>query len=196
MVAAFLTRALEVPVRLPVPWRKPAVSLAEQAQRDPAAFAELVREHQGVVRGFLRRVVGDDALADDLAQDTFMKAHKSLHTYRGDGSLRSWLLRIAYRSFVSSKRKRSETPTEIDEAAFTAPTPERLMANDVQKALRLLSEHERFAIAACFFDDMTHEEAAAVFNIPVGTLKSHIARAKEKLRAPLAAYAPPEVIRE
>ena len=65
---------------------------------------------------------------------------------------------------------------------------DRTMERDVRRAMSVLSDDERVAVAACFFEDLTHEEAASALEIPLGTLKSQIARAKEKLRAPLAAY--------
>lgn len=156
------------------------------------AFAQLVRTHQGMVRGFLRRLCDSDAIADDLAQDTFLKAQRALPSFRGEGTLASWLLRIAYREFLGHKRKRGvELLAEIGDIEDGKPqTPDRTLARDVRRALRDLSADERAAIAACFFDELTHEEAAVALDMPLGTVKSHVARAKEKLRGPLAAYAP------
>jgi RNA polymerase sigma-70 factor (ECF subfamily) len=168
-------------------------------------FAVLVARHQSAVRGFLRRVTDDDALADDLAQETFLKARRALSSYRGEGSVASWLLRIAYREFLSSRRgQRQRTEQlgagddaatfdvlDVDAARRTERAVERGVERDVRRALRVLSDDERTAIAACFYDGLTHEEAAAALDMPLGTLKSHVARAREKLRGPLAAYAPP-----
>lgn len=160
------------------------------------AFAELVRAHQGMVRGFLRRLCDHDAVADDLAQDTFLKAQRALASYRGEGSLASWLLRIAYRELLAHKRKR--TMDLIDDVGSiedgTPRTPDRTLARDVRRALRELGEDERAAIAACFFEELTHEEAAAALDMPLGTLKSHVARGKEKLRALLVSYAPKDEV--
>jgi RNA polymerase sigma-70 factor (ECF subfamily) len=155
----------------------------------------VVRAHQGIVRGFLRRLCDTDATADDLAQETFLKAKRALPTWRGDGTLASWLLRIAYREFLSFKRSRAGRTTlidvvdEIDDGSQRRT--DRTLERDVRRALAALSDDERACIAACFFDELTHEEAAAALELPLGTVKSHIARAREKLRAPLAAYAPP-----
>jgi RNA polymerase sigma-70 factor (ECF subfamily) len=164
------------------------------------SFDDLVARHQGAVRAFLRRLGDDDALADDLAQETFLKAQRALSSYRGEGSLASWLLRIAYREFLSSRRGLRQANERVgvnDDAAATdgldegsARRAERSMERDVRRALRVLSDDERAAIAACFYDGLTHEEAAQALEMPLGTLKSHVARAREKLRAPLAAYAP------
>jgi RNA polymerase sigma-70 factor (ECF subfamily) len=137
----------------------------------PPDFADVVRAHQGIVRGFLRRLCDTDATADDLAQETFLKAKRALPGFRGDGSLASWLLRIAYREFLSFKRSRGARDTLVD------------VIDEVDDgSLRR---------TACFFDELTHEEAAAALEMALGTVKSHIARGREKLRGPLAAYAPP-----
>lgn len=164
----------------------------------PPDFADVVRSHQGIVRAFLRRLCDSDATADDLAQETFLKAKKALPGYRGDGSLASWLLRIAYREFLSFKRSRGardtlvdtiDEPNELDDGSHRRT--DRTLERDVRRALAGLSDDERACIAACFFDELTHEEAATALEMPLGTVKSHIARAREKLRGPLAAYAPP-----
>jgi RNA polymerase sigma-70 factor (ECF subfamily) len=181
---------------LPASSTSTSTSLARSA---PPPFPELVATHQGAVRAFLRRLTDDGALADDLAQETFLKARPALAGFRGEGSVASWLLRIAYRQWLSSRRGRRATHERLadvgdahDDAidADSARRTERSVERDVRRALRVLSDDERAAIAACFYDGLTHEEAAAALEMPLGTLKSHVARAREKLRAPLAAYAP------
>ncbi len=175
--------------------RRVAVALGLVRPAAPA-FADLVRAHQGMVRGFLRRLCDSDAIADDLAQDTFLKAQRALSSFRGEGSVASWLLRIAYREFLALKRKRGmELVDDFDDIADVAPrSPDQTLARDVRRALRALGADERTAIAACFFDELTHDEAAAALDMPLGTLKSHVARAKEKLRVQLAAYAPKDEV--
>jgi len=84
-----------------------------------AEFGVLVRTHQSKVRGFLRRLTrGDAALADDLAQETFLEAHRKLAQYRGEGSFGSWLCGIAWSRFLMERRKRKEEPLdELPESA-------------------------------------------------------------------------------
>ena len=77
------------------------------AQQDTAAFGELVRRHQSQVRNFLRKLCRDHDLADDLAQDTFLHAWGKLHTFAGHGSFIGWILKVAYTTFLQSKRKSS-----------------------------------------------------------------------------------------
>jgi len=154
------------------------------ARDDRHAFAVLVRRHQASVRGLLRRLTaGDPALADDLAQETFLRAYRALATYRGEAKLSSWLLRIAHRTFLSDARagaaRRVEATEERPEAADLA------VRYDLERALRLLSTEERAAIALTYGEDLSHEEAAAILDWPLGTLKTRILHAKEKLRARL-----------
>jgi RNA polymerase sigma-70 factor (ECF subfamily) len=185
--------ALTLPERRGLPALRRLLPLARHPA--PPDFADVVRAQQGIVRGFLRRLCDSDATADDLAQETFLKAKKALPGFRGEGSLASWLLRIAYREFLSFKRSRGARDTlvdivdELDDGSHRRT--DRTLERDVRRALAGLSDDERACIAACFFDELTHEEAAAALEMPLGTVKSHIARAREKLRGPLAAYAPP-----
>ncbi len=156
------------------------------------AFTALVRRHHSAVRVFLRRVSGDDALADDLAQETFVKAHAALHSWRGDGSIVPWLMGIAWRCFLSERRKVRHTREHGDNDAadrVAAPRAHERTSRDVQRALQQLSDDERVCIALCFQEELTHDEAARVLGMPLGTLKSHVARGKTKLRTLLHAYA-------
>jgi RNA polymerase sigma factor (sigma-70 family) len=156
------------------------------ADDDRHAFAELVRRHQSDVRGLLRRLTGGDgARADDLAQETFLKAYRSLASFRGQGRFQSWLFGIAYRAFLSDVRRKSESPaTERQQAE--APHPEAAndpgMRYDLERALALLRPEERAALALTFGQGLPHEEAAEILQCPLGTLKTHVNRGKARLR--------------
>ena len=162
------------------------------ADDDRHAFATLVRRHQSAVRGFLLRLCcGDGALADDVAQETFLRAYQRIGTYRSEGGFDSWLFSIAYRSFVSEKRKRHWSAEELKEAPELVEPVVR-QANetttDVARAMRQLREPERACLSLCYQWGMSHPEMANVLGYPVGTVKTHIARGKEKLRAHLSSY--------
>jgi RNA polymerase sigma factor (sigma-70 family) len=151
---------------------------------DRAAFGELVRRHQGAVRGFLRRMQGASGdFADDLAQETFLKAHRSLADFRGDGSLVAWLCAIAANELRGEWRRRKRRAEFLEESAplSDAEIPDG-RERDLERALARLPETQRAALALCFEHGLTHEEAAAVLRCPVGTLKSHVARGKQRLR--------------
>jgi RNA polymerase sigma-70 factor (ECF subfamily) len=160
------------------------------ATDDRHAFAELVRRHQSALRGFLRRLTGGDAaLADDLAQETFIEAYRSIRKYAGASGFSTWLLGIGYNRFRQYCRKRRETPVaEVPEQADAA-LPEFGTALDVREAVARLRGEERTALYLCYEQGLSHEEAADVVGCPVGTLKTHILRAKQALRGVLAAYA-------
>lgn len=169
------------------------------------AFSELVRRHQSAVRATLRRLTaGNHALADDLAQDTFMLAFRNLGSFRQEAKFSTWLYRIATNAWLADARKRKEELLgdrdadvadddggDAPDEASGVPDPARAvtLSVDMQRAMAVLSEAERAAIVQCYHNDLSHEEAAQVLNCPVGTVKTHILRAKQKLKARLGAWA-------
>ena len=161
---------------------------------DHHAFAELVRNHQSPVRGLLRQFTrGDLALADDLAQETFLRAYKNIRSFRGEAKFSTWLYRIAYNCFREEARKRKEL-VGIDEAQLEAEhdpqTVDPGLKHDLMHALQLLPLHERSAIVLCCQNGLSHNEAARVLEIPLGTVKTNVLRGREKLKKILAAWAP------
>jgi len=159
---------------------------------DHHAFAELVRNHQSSVRGLLRNLVRSDVtLADDLAQETFLKAYKNLRSFRGEARFSTWLYRIAYNCFREEARKRKEL-VGIDEARLEAEhdpqTVDPALRHDLSRALQLLPVHERAAIILCCQNGLSHDEAARVLEIPLGTVKTNVLRGREKLKKMLAAW--------
>lgn len=169
------------------------------------AFAELVRRHQSAVRACLRRLTaGDHGLADDLAQETFVLAWKHLGSFRQDARFSTWLYRIATNCWLAHNRKRKETllgdaDSEVadgeasDEIPGSGATSDHARGSalrlDMERAMGCLSEAERAAIVQCYHNDLSHEEAAYVLGCPVGTVKTHVHRAKQKLKTALAAWA-------
>ncbi|MGD8325534.1 MAG: sigma-70 family RNA polymerase sigma factor [Sphingomonadales bacterium] len=170
-----------------------ALIVRAQLGSDDQAFGRLVAIYQGSVRGFLRRLTaGDEALADDLAQDTFLTAYKQMPKFRGDGSFQGWLMRIAYTSFLQHRRRPMNREIASDdkqllqrEEADTPPLHARL---DVEQAMTQLSENERACITLCYTYGMSHGEASETLDIPLGTVKSHILRGKEKLKQSLSSW--------
>ncbi len=174
-------------------------------QNDRHAFSELVRRHQSAVRALLRRLSGgNQALADDLAQETFLLAYRNLGTFRQEAKFSTWLYRIATNAFFAHLRKRTEellgddtnavaedgAKHEVDEASAPDHARAATLSIDMDRALALLSDGERAAIVHCYHNDLSHEEAAYVLGCPVGTVKTHILRAKQKLKTSLAAWSP------
>lgn len=162
-------------------------SLAKRAAAgDVAAYTALVRRHERRVRAFLGRLVRGDG-ADDLAQETFLKAWRVVGDFRGEGSFEGWLLRIAWRLFLSSRRGRRETPVELPECADPA-AGNRDSRIDVERALSRLPERERAAALLCLGEGYSHGEAAAIMEVPLGTLKSLVARARAALAQALEGH--------
>jgi RNA polymerase sigma factor (sigma-70 family) len=175
---------------------------------DRPAFAELVRRHQSAVRACLRKLTaGNHALADDLAQETFVLAWRNLKSFRQEARFSTWLYRIATNCWLADARKRKEELLgDRDDAvadeeradAFGGDSAHGDHARgaalkiDLERAMAVLTEGERAAIVQCYHNDLTHEEAAYVLDCPVGTVKTHVLRGKQKLKLALAAWAPDE----
>ena len=175
---------------------------------DRHAFAELVKRHQSSVRACLRKLTaGNHALADDLAQETFVLAWRNLKSFRQEARFSTWLYRIATNCWLAQARKRHEellgdrdddvadsdsdatdasSAWEADHAAGTT------MRVDLERAMATLTDAERAAIVQCYHNDLSHEEAAYVLGCPVGTVKTHVLRGKAKLKRALAAWGPPQ----
>ena len=141
-----------------------------------------MRQRQSPLRGFLRRLTrGDHALADDLAQETFFEAWRKIEQFRGEGTFASWLARIAYRRYLMWARRRKLEPLDEDaDIADAGAAPDQRL--DLEKAMARLSLPERAALTLCYAQEYTNEEAADILEMPLGTLKSHVARGREKLR--------------
>ncbi|RYZ88050.1 MAG: RNA polymerase sigma factor [Proteobacteria bacterium] len=146
---------------------------------DRHAFRQLVLYHQSGLRIFLRRVLNDQTLADDCAQDTWIIVYQKLASY-GGGSFRSWLLTIGMRNAIRLKSKEGRMDFLDEDPASSSP-PEGLKL-DLEKALAQLSVPQRSCLHLASCEEMNHEEISEVLNMPLGTVKSHINRAKEKLK--------------
>lgn len=153
------------------------------AEDDRSAFAALVNRHQPGIRGLLRRLCGgDQALADDLAQETFVRAYRGLRRFRGNARLSTWLHRIAYNVFLAQAGQLVRRPLAAPEGdPRPAETP--LLRYDLERALLALRPEEAAAMTLSYVHCFTHEEIAEVLGCPVGTVKTHIARGKDRLRA-------------
>lgn len=155
---------------------------------DAAAFTQLVRLHEAALRRFLSRLTRNQG-ADDLAQEVFLKAWRTGSSWRGEGRYRSWLMRIAWTSYLAARRGQ-ERQAARDHRAWEhdcPAEPEPHAAIDLGRALAALDERERAAAQLCFGEGCSHGEAAEILGLPLGTLKSIVARARMKLAALLEA---------
>jgi RNA polymerase sigma-70 factor (ECF subfamily) len=136
---------------------------------------------------------GDVHLADDLAQETFLKAWRKLDTYRGTARFSTWLFGIACNEFRSVARQRKELALEdVDEAPVdgtqSAAGSRSDLRLDLTEALKRLHSNERAAIVLCCQNGLSHEEASQVLDCPLGTVKTNVLRGKEKLKRWLIGY--------
>ena len=148
------------------------------------AFARIVERHQQPVRAFLRRLSGSHADADDLAQDTFVSAWGRIGAFRPGESVKAWLCGIAYRKWLTHRRSHARRGARESWAAEEAPSSassgaeERL---DAAAALAVLEPEPRACVALCLAAGFSHTEAAHALGLPLGTVKSHVARGRAKL---------------
>lgn len=160
------------------------------AARDQAAFGELVRRHQSRLRGWLRQLARSAAAADDIAQETFIRAWERLDSFSGEGRFASWLMKIAWNEFLMARRRERSAgrlavavgAEQGPDAGAHDPAGEQAAAADLGRLLAVLDEDERVAMVLCYAQGLSHAEASEVTGWPVGTVKSHIHRGKEKIR--------------
>jgi RNA polymerase sigma factor (sigma-70 family) len=155
-----------------------------------AAFARLVDRHQQALRGFLRRAHGSWAEADDIAQEAFVAAWTGLDRLKDDDAFRPWLFGIAYRKAQTAARsarrgaaRDGEWSKEEASSATPGLAPDERMA--LEAALGELPADQRAAVILCLGEGWTHADAAQALGLPLGTLKSHVARGRDKLLAGL-----------
>ena len=155
------------------------------ASGDDVAFGVLVRQFQGKVRSFLLRMTkGNHALADDLAQDTFLEAYRKIAQFRAEGTFQSWLYRIAYTRFLMEVRKKKLDGAELNDDFPSTETRTTSDARlDLERAMQHLSAPERATLTLCYAMEFSNTEAADILQMPIGTVKSHVLRGREKLKA-------------
>jgi len=156
---------------------------------DDQAFAELVRRRQGMVRELMRRLCGDRAFAEDLAQQAFVQARRQLGRLRSPGAFGSWLRAIAVNVWLQEAR-RAPARLEIPNAEPPEPDAEGLQPADLaaarldlSRALLRLKPSERVCLVLAYAEGLSHGEIAEATGWPLGTVKSNVARGAGRLRA-------------
>lgn len=158
---------------------------------DRAAFDALVARHQSRLRGFLRKLCGQASTADDLAQETFVRAWQRCRQFDGrdaSSSYAAWLVRIGWRVFLDHERHEQHVQRKHARAAepFDADEPNHHARLDMAVALAELPVRERACLLLCDAEGWSHTEAARLMGLPLGTLKSVVARARETMRRRLS----------
>ena len=161
---------------------------------DQDAFARLVQAYQKPVYNLCLRMVSNPTDAEDLAQEAFVKAWKGLRFYKHEAAFSTWLYRLTSNVCIDFLRRQKKTVSltvEEDapelEVPDAAPLPEEQVLNKekqqaVAAAMAQLEEEYRLALTLRVVDDLTYEQIAEVLDIKVGTVKSRIARARERMR--------------
>lgn len=157
---------------------------------DEQAFTEIVRRRHVRVRKFMYHVCRDRGLGDDLAQQVFLTAWQSLRQLRVAAAFDGWLKRIMVTTWLEELRRHKLTyATAVDLEAIATSHDGTAEQLDLDAALARLPPEVRLCIVLSHNEGMAHPEIAALTALPLGTVKSHIARGATKLRQLLAAYA-------
>jgi RNA polymerase sigma-70 factor (ECF subfamily) len=132
----------------------------------------------------------EPALADDLAQDAFLQAFERVAEFRGEGTFAAWVKRIAARLYLKRRKKDAALVLEADPREPEADAPAYADAAgriDLDGALKTLSSAERMCVSLCYGAGLSHAEVADTLGAPLGTIKSHVKRGLDKLKARLEA---------
>jgi RNA polymerase sigma-70 factor (ECF subfamily) len=178
---------------------------AEQAVYDHLFETELL-PHLKSLYHFAFRLSSDEDDANDLVQDTYLKAYRFIGSYEKGSNAKAWLFRILKNSFINNYRKQSKQPAKVDyeeaenylntgKAAYSESIDLRdklfggLIGDEVSRALNSLPVDFRTVIILCDIEDFTYEEIAKIVDIPIGTVRSRLHRARNMLRDMLTEYA-------
>ncbi len=159
---------------------------------DDAAFAELVETYKRLVYGLVYRLVADRSLVDDLAQEVFLKIHRGLPYFRGDARLSTWIYRVVQNVCFQERARRppalqsldasDEGRRPIDPGRPDGAFADLELRDRLEKAIAQLPDQYRLLIAAHYLQGVQYEALAESMNMPLGTVKTHLYRAKRRLR--------------
>lgn len=180
--------------------------ISQSAQGDREAFRALVERYQGRLLRLVRTLVRSREDAEDIVQESFVKAYQSLRGFRGDASFYTWLYRIAFNMAIDFKRKvarkAQDSHVEINEldkrqglASSDASPAEIIQVKEdrelISSALKELSEDHRAVIVLREVDGLSYEEIAKITGVSIGTVMSRLHYARKKLQERLSQVAPP-----
>ncbi len=154
----------------------------------PLVIEEIVAEYSEAVFRLARSVVQDAALADDVTQETFIKVWRNLDSFRGESSLRSWILRIAHNTAVSTLRTIRDSATDPGRLpdvhvpiGTTREVEGRLARDQLDAALATFDDLTREIVVLREIEGMSYEEIAHALDVPVPTVKTRLLRARRRL---------------
>lgn len=164
--------------------------------KTPGAFERLVGEYQGLCWHIVHRLVRHAEDAQDLCQETFLRVHQNLHQYRYDCPLKHWIARVAYSIALRHLQRRKIAlgaelqsdealvlpEDEVDHVDYAALCDDLLIARRLRTAIDALAPLPRMLLTLYHFDDVSIPEIVQITGLPAGTIKSHLFRARLKLR--------------
>ncbi|HXW04123.1 MAG TPA: sigma-70 family RNA polymerase sigma factor [Vicinamibacterales bacterium] len=179
--------------------------VAEALSGSSSAFERIVRRYQRPVISLIARMTGDVALAEELAQDTFVKAYRRLQAFDTTRRLSSWLFRIAHNTAIDALRRapRREVPLagpgeregpHMAAPARSDPVEQEVLARALETAMRELRPEFRAALVLRYEEGLSFDEIGHALGIPEATARSHVHRARKDMarRLARAGWAPPE----
>jgi RNA polymerase sigma-70 factor (ECF subfamily) len=160
---------------------------------DDDAFAELVTRYRTRVFGMIVRTVGDRGRAEDLAQDVFLRIHRGLAYFQNRSKFSTWVYRITMNACLEARQRPTRIEVPVEESGDADHAPREFGTVDaafdrvelrerLSKALAKLPANYRLLVAAHYLRDVPYEELAQMFGLPLGTVKTHLHRAKKQLR--------------
>jgi RNA polymerase sigma-70 factor (ECF subfamily) len=157
---------------------------------DDAAFTELVERYKDLVYGMIWRLAPDRSQVDDLAQDVFLKVHRGLPYFRGEARLSTWIYRIVANVCTQARSQpvrevpldRGPEKPAIDPPSVDGSFADIELRDRLEKAIARLPEQYQFLIAAHHLRGVQYEALAEALDVPIGTVKTHLHRAKRRLR--------------
>ncbi len=167
--------------------------LVEASLTDLDAFGEVIRRHQDFVYGAALRIVRNPVMAQDLAQEAFVRAHKALPGFRGQAQVRSWLYRIATNLALNAVQRRKEYPSETlpDRPAKYDPASDavnRALREDLEEAIAELPDKLKRPLVLREYEGLSYQEIADSLDLPINTVRTRILRARRSLRERLEAW--------
>src|SRR5436190_5932392 len=161
--------------------------LVERCRRgDEGAFQELIDRYKDLVFALVGRTVQDRSRSEDLAQDVFLRIHRGLPYFRGEARLSTWIYRIVV-NVCAQDHGRPSAPVSLDDEQMAPASPDRRfgdleLRDRLEKAIARLPPNYRLLVAAHYLEGVQYEDLAEALQLPLGTVKTQLYRAKQQLR--------------
>jgi RNA polymerase sigma-70 factor (ECF subfamily) len=185
----------------------PVVESKISPEQAHAIFQQEFFPHMDAMYNFALKLTNDEDEAQDLVQDTCMKAYRFIHSFEPGTYAKAWLFRILKNNFINDYRKKSRGPAKVDfewveqsitgdeesepafQADLQAETVNEMLGDEITAAIQALPVEFRMIIILCDLEEFSYEEMARILNIPIGTVRSRLHRARALLKDSLATYA-------